>query len=196
MLPGMRVPAALLILFQIAPPLPAAEVYRYVDPERGVEYSDTPRPGAERILIPETPVAPVIRTPPPSALAPEAAETPAGTALAYVDIAIVDPADQDTLRDNAGNLIVAVSLDPPLQADFGHRLRLLLDGAVAGEGVGTHFALSELDRGTHTLQAVVVGSDGQALVSSAVTTFHLHRMTVQQIQRRKAAENPAPATPP
>ena len=196
MLRRMRTPAVLLTLLLLSSTLPAAEVYRYVDPERGVEYSDTPRPGAERIIIPDSPVAPVVRTLPPAAPDDPAADPPTGAALSYVSLAIADPADQETLRDNAGNLIVAVSLDPPLQVDFGHRLRLLLDGEVAEEGPADHFALTELDRGTHTLQAVVIGPDGEPLASSAVTSFFLHRTSVQQIQRRKAAENSAPTVQP
>lgn len=195
MLLGMRITAALLTLL-LPSSLLAAEVYRYVDPERGVEYSDTPRPGAERIVIPDPSVAPVVRTLPREVADDPVADPPTDTALIYVSIAITDPADQDTLRDNAGNLIVAVSLDPPLQVDFGHRLRLLLDGAVAEEGPSDHFALNEVDRGTHTLQAVVIGLDGEPLATSDVTTFYLHRMTVQQIERRKAAETVPPATPP
>ena len=171
--------------------LSAAEVYRYVDPERGVEYSDMPRPGAERIVIPDPPVAPSLKvreSPRPDV---SIAKLPVGTALAYSEIAIADPLNEDTVRDNAGNLIVAVSLNPPLQAEFGHQLQLLLDGEVVASGTSSHMALNEVDRGTHTLQAVVLGVDGAVLTQSAVTTFHLHRMSKPQIEKRKRAAKAA-----
>jgi len=177
MLPGMRVCALLLALLWIFPS-GAAEVYRYVDPEHGVEFSDTPRPGAERIVIPEAQRAPAIRTPPPAETA--ASDIPTGTAVAYEQVRITDPLDQETVRDNSGNMLVSVTLKPGLQAPFGHRLQLLLDGEPVSTGTATNFSLTGIDRGTHTLQAVVIGADDAPLASSPTTSFHLHRAAVKR----------------
>jgi hypothetical protein len=187
----MRKTCMLVMLGVVPLFLSAAEVYRYVDPERGVEYSDMPRPGAERIFIPDPPVAPPLNVRESPLPDDRIANLPTGTALAYSEIAIADPLNEDTVRDNAGNLIVAVSLNPPLQAEFGHQLQLLLDGEVVASGTSSHMALNEVDRGTHTLQAVVLGVDGAVLTQSAVTTFHLHRMSKPQIEKRKRAAKAA-----
>ncbi len=173
--------------------LSAAEVYRYVDPERGVEYSDMPRPGAERIVIPDPPTAPAPspQTQAPLPLGNEISDPPIGTARAYTTLAITDPVNDDTVRDNAGNLTVTTTLSPSLQAEFGHQVQLLLDGVMVASGTATHFSLTEVARGTHTLQAIVIGADGALLSQSAVSSFHLHRMSQPQIEKRKRAAEAA-----
>lgn len=192
MLVRMRVTITLLILCLSASPLSAAEAWRWVDAEGNVEYADTPRPGATRIELPEPMVVPAR---PPVAQTPvldgTVADVATGTAVPYTAISITDPANEDTLRDNGGNLIVSVSLTPALQKAFGHRLQLVLDGDVVQTGTVQNFALTELDRGTHSVQAVVLGVDGAPLASSAVNTFHLHRTSLRQLERQKAARKKA-----
>lgn len=169
----------------------AAEAWRSIDAHGNVEYSDTPRPGAVRIELPEPRTVPSrvpeASTELPTDAAVEESELPRN-AVPYREITITDPGNEDTVRDNAGNLIVSVRLEPALQQRFGHRLRLLIDGAVYATGTVNNFAVTELDRGTHTLQAVVLGIDDAPLAVSDVVTFHLHRASVLQSERRSAAE--------
>lgn len=187
----MRAPLILLLILCL--PLAAAqaaEVWRWSDSQGNVEYSDMPRPGAVRIELPEPRTLPP-RAPAASEDAPdETADVATGNAVAYRELAITDPVDDDTLRDNGGNLIVSVALKPPLQTAFGHRLQLLLDGAVYRTGTVNNFALTELDRGTHTVQAVVLGIDDEPLMTSDPVTFHLHRTSIRQLERQKAAKQP------
>lgn len=190
----MRATITLLLLCLSLPGIQAAEAWRFVDADGNVEYSDMPRPGAVRIQLPEPRTVPA-RLPEPveetmPATADEAARELPRNAVAYREIAIVDPANEDTLRDNGGNLLVSVSLKPSLQTQFGHRLQLLLDGAVYATGTASNFAITELDRGTHTVQAVVLGLDDAPLASSAPVTFHLHRTSILQLERQRAAKKP------
>jgi hypothetical protein len=175
----MRVSALLLACLWVFP-TSAAEVYRYVDPENGVEFSDTPRPGAERIVIPDARRAPAVRLPPPTPEATAEADVATGTAVAYEQVRITDPLDQETVRDNSGNMLVSVALKPGLQAPFGHKLQLLLDGEPVSTGTATSFSLTGIERGTHTLQAIVIGADDSPLASSPTTAFHLHRAAVKR----------------
>lgn len=153
----------------------AAEVYRYVDPENGVTFSDTPRPGAERIVIPEARRVPAATVPDPARAPASTSDVPTGTAAGYTDVRITDPVDEDTVRDNSGNLIVSVATSPALQTEFGHRLQLLLDGAPVEIGTASNFALSGVERGSHTLEARVLGLDDAPLATSPAVTFYLHR---------------------
>jgi hypothetical protein len=169
---------ALLCMWLAMSAAGAAEVYRYVDPENGVEFSDTPRPGAERIVIPESRRSPSA----PSALnpgAPTSSDVPDGTAAAYDSVLITAPSDEETVRDNAGNLLVSVSTSPGLQSDYGHRLQLLLDGAPVETGTASNFALSGVERGAHTLEARVLGASGEPLATSPPVTFYLHRASLK-----------------
>jgi hypothetical protein len=181
MLSCMRVAALFLACLCMLPSV-AAEIYRYVDPENGVEFSDTPRPGAERIVIPDAQRAPATRLLPPAPAAPAVADVATGTAVPYEQVRITDPLDQETVRDNSGNMLVSVALKPGLQAPFGHKLQLLLDGESVSTGTAINFSLTGIDRGTHTLQVIVLGADDAPLASSPTTTFHLHRAVIQRKQ--------------
>lgn len=175
-----------------APILLATEIYRSVNEEHGVEYSDTPSPGAQRIEIQAPQIVP--STPPlpgPNAPAPEI--VPETAPVSYERIAISNPANDETLRDNAGNVLVSISLSPALQTAFGHRLVLLVDGKPFGApGTATNFALTEVARGAHTLQAQVVGQDGGTLAQSPASSFFLHK---HSIKLPKPATSPPPAAP-
>lgn len=184
----------LLVLCLPLPVSQAAEAWRSVDAEGNVEYSDMPSPGAVRIELPAPRALPArerdaVDATQPASGDPTVREIPRN-AVAYREIAIVDPANDDTLRDNGGNLIVSVNLEPTLQKQFGHRLQLLLDGAVYSTGAVSNFALTEIDRGTHTVQAIVLGIDDAPLATSQAVRFHLHRTSILQLERRRAAQKP------
>lgn len=193
MLDGMR--ATVLLLPVLCLPLiglQATEAWRSVDAQGNVEYSDTPRPGAQRIELPAPRTVPAripARAAEPSDAATEAhAREVPRNAVAYREIAITDPENDGTLSDNSGNLFVSIHLEPALQKQFGHRVELLLDGVVYATDAVSNFTLTEIERGTHTLQAVVLGIDEAPLATSAPVTFHLHRASVRQIERQRAAK--------
>ncbi len=64
-------------------------------------------------------------------------------------------AEDETIRDNAGNVQIEAAITPPLRSD--HRLLLVLDGTPTEvEAVNGVFELSNVDRGTHTAGARAV----------------------------------------
>ncbi|MCI0401806.1 MAG: DUF4124 domain-containing protein [Gammaproteobacteria bacterium] len=153
----------------------SAAVYRWVDENGNVVYSDKPQPGAEAIEMREIqtiqapPVAPITakEVPPPP-------EFPG-----YEQVAIVSPENDAAVRENAGNVTVTVALEPALQTTLGHRIALFVDGAQVSEpGTATQFSLINMDRGTHTLEAKVIDSDGKAIASSPPSEFHLLRHSI------------------
>ena len=68
--------------------------------------------------------------------------------------------EQETFH-NERRIPVNVAVSPELQP--GDMIRLLVDGKVYHEQEGNHFVLDNLSRGDHTLQAVVIGTDGSTL---------------------------------
>ena len=96
-----------------------------------------------------------------------------GEAVPYVQLTITRPAADETIHDNSGNLTVEVTLSPALQGEQGHRIQLYLDGIAVGNPSG--LSLTEIDRGAHSLQAVVVDRDGRALIASAPVPFYMWR---------------------
>jgi hypothetical protein len=90
-------------------------------------------------------------------------------------VRIVAPEPEQTVHDNSGNLTVTVAVSPPLSAEAGDTLTLLLDNKIAAKGSGLRFELKGIDRGSHTLQAQVNAADGTVIASSPHVIFHMWR---------------------
>jgi len=178
----------------------AADVYKWVDAEGHVHFTDDPNhPGAEKIHV----APPPTYTPPPLpkiVTSPEPRKQPA--TAGYATFAISSPENEATIWDNNGTLTVSVSLSPPLRQDLGHQLVYLLDGSEVGRSGNTTFTLSGIERGTHQL-AVELEDDAGRVLQSDQITFYLHRRSLldqsgevsgQAIPRAKSAPR-APQAP-
>lgn len=167
----------------------ATRIYRTVDENGNVAFTDVPpRPGesGEAVELGEG----SNYEPPPAAEAADDGERPVrledwlggdqeqeAEVQAYTSLRITAPADDESLRDNAGNVTVVADLAPTLQA--GHRLQLYLDGQLVQTATsGTTFRLANVDRGTHQVEVRVVGASGDTLIASSPSTFHLQRRSV------------------
>lgn len=107
------------------------------------------------------------------------------------EIAIISPRDQETIHDNSGNITVT------LRARLGdrQRVRLLLDGAPAGDDTDRMtINLEGIDRGEHTLKALVVDDKGRVHAASPAITFHMWRAS-SQFPARKPKPKPSPQPP-
>jgi hypothetical protein len=166
--------STLLLLFgSCLPWCAAAQIYKSVDEQGNVVFSDVPpREDGQRVVV-----TPLNTYATPAEAAP--AEEPA-TAAAAVDaqyyraIEIVDPTADEAIRENAGNLVVSVATVPAVRGD--HRLVLVMDGrALALESSGSVFTLANIDRGSHTISARIVDSSEATVTESAPVTFHMLR---------------------
>lgn len=167
----------LLLIALIYSAAEAADIYRWKDSEGNVIYSDTPQPGAEKVTLQETTIL-------PSAPVPESRDesnTEKQGPVKYQSVAITRPTDEQTIRENIANVSVAISLQPGLQTGHGHQLQLLFDGqGVKEPGRKTSFTLPAVDRGAHTLQTVILESNGRVVTRSAISTFFVHKQLVRR----------------
>lgn len=154
-----------------------ADIYRWVDENGSVVYSDRPHPGAEKIeavpvqTVPALPLAEPTKPVPPPEMAPN-----------YVTFSIITPTDQQNIHNPPdGNVSVSVLLEPSLDLERGHRLSLHVDKQPFSEpGSVTEFVLPNVSRGSHLLQAFVLDGDGAVIGKTPVITFHLHRQIAQR----------------
>ncbi|GAA5192636.1 DUF4124 domain-containing protein [Ferrimonas gelatinilytica] len=172
-----------LISLLFIPLCGTAQIYKWVDENGQVHYSDKPQPGAESVALSE---GSTISLPSPPPVTPK----PVEESGPEYKIGIRSPSEEATVRDNNGQLGLDISLEPEL-AD-GHRVQLFLDGVqVRTLGGGGSFALDNLDRGEHQLQAKVVDKNGKVLASSPLRTVYLHRHSIL-IPAKRPQPKPTP----
>ena len=87
-------------------------------------------------------------------------------------VSIVDPAEEATVFNNSGDVLVRVTVVPSLAS--GDQVELLVDGfPAAAPGTTLDFPLSGLVRGTHKLQARIIDSTGNVGSVSPSSTFYV-----------------------
>jgi hypothetical protein len=123
-----------------------------------------------------------------AALAGAALGSPLAEAQGRYSIAIVQPADDETVHDNQGNVGVQVAVSPGLAPGAG--IVLLLDGQPVAQETDATFLLSGVERGTHTLEAQVVDASGATLAASQPITFHMWQAS-RLFPSRKPKPKPA-----
>lgn len=169
-----------VLLLSIAASATAA-VYKWVQPDGSVIYSD--RPPVESATPAELPSLQEIKIvpPPPSSAEPvEDSQANEPQTTEYTSLSISEPADDSTIVENSGRVTVQLAIDPPLQGAQGDSIAITLDGKEIGQGKGTTLNLTNVDRGKHTLQAAVKNAQGNVLITSSSITFNLRRSSVLQ----------------
>jgi Domain of unknown function (DUF4124) len=176
----MHIRLALILVFSVAS-LGAAsgQIFRTVDANGNVVFTDIPpvdrtgQAASTQVTVPQVNTVPGVPAPVPQSNSAPAATSPGY----YTQFRVVSPANDATIRDNAGNVRVELAIAPQLRPD--HRMLLLLDGSptqiTAVNGV---FELANVDRGTRTVRARVVDRAGSVIIESDPTTFHLMRVAV------------------
>lgn len=171
--------AGFLLVFLASANLVAADpLYKWVDAQGNVHYSDKPQPGAVKMDLPATQsyTAPVptdgnynfethdqtsqdsSKPPPPS----------------YSKMQIASPA-QDAVLWDVHEVSVSVSLDGPLQQ--GDTVTISLDGnTVTGASLSAHF--DNVGLGQHSVSATLNSKAGNSL--SASSTFYTRQHTVSK----------------
>ena len=147
-----------------------AGLYRGVDSEGNILYSDTPFKDAEKYTPP--PIS-VMDAPKPVTEKEVVKDEPTAE-FKYTGFDIESPIDEQTIR-NDPDVKVSVKLVPTLNAEAGHGIWLLLDGnPVMKNSLNTSFYIGRIERGAHTLQAQVRDAEGKAIVQTRIIIVYIH----------------------
>ncbi|TNE95394.1 MAG: DUF4124 domain-containing protein, partial [Gammaproteobacteria bacterium] len=179
---GFRLFFALFLLCMATLPA-SAEVYKTVDEQGNVTYTDTP-PSDDKSAEPVK--LPAINTQP--GLQPQASngKKPAEHS-GYKEVSILAPAQDATIPPGQLNVVVQVFLEPALKA--GHRVQLLHNGQAYGEpAYATSFSIDSLIRGEHSLKAQVVDENGAVIAQSSSVTIHVKRASIQNNPGKKGSK--------
>ncbi len=171
----------LLFLFPLAC---QADIYKTIDANGNVTYSDRPSANATVISLPKanTTSATPTATPPSSSEAQSTTSEEVASALSgdkkdgrkpYTKFAIASPADQESIQ-NQPILNVSLEVEPTLQA--GDVIQVYVDGAPMGNAShATEFNLTIPYRGTHILSAILFDKDMHVMAKSNSITIYVHQ---------------------
>jgi rhodanese-related sulfurtransferase len=184
----------LLILAGVALSLAAAsqEIYRWVDKDGIVHYSDQP----------DSPNAVLIDVIEPNAY--EAQDSPAASAgrasepdeemdaSPYTSLSISSPSPDEVFFGADAVVNVSANLQGTLRPD--DTLVFFLNGnRTDADGLGTEYA--GLARGSYVLRASVLDASGKPVITSPQTTFHVRQPSINSPQSPTAPPKPQPPKP-
>ena len=167
----------LLLILLVAPV--EAEIYKWVDADGVVQYSDEPRPGAKPITLPEA-SSYQFRIPEP--IEPLKGKKQAGKNPAIPgpgpgpaterQFRILSPTNNQVIPPNAGQTLVQFDVNPPLgQKEL---IRLQLDGETVADKVITSIVLlPSLSTGSHVLEARILDPTGKTIQRAKTVLIHV-----------------------
>ena len=149
----------------------ATTVYKWVDDNGVIHYSDQPHPNAQKLQVQGVQTyssnAASVRAPAES----ESGSTPTNP---YKGCAIAQPLDQQNLP-NAQSVFIRVAADPVPRG--GDRIFITMDGQGlnGGQPTGLSFNVTPIERGAHSVSAQIRSTDGQVLCQTPSVTFYVQQ---------------------
>ncbi len=150
------------------------ELWKWTDANGVVHYSDVPGPGAVKVdlLITEShPAAPATT----QTAAPAAPAAAAGTS--YTSLEIWQPEQESSYFGADVTVNVRIRSDPGVSPN--DRLLLFIDGKrVEGPENSLDYTLGNLDRGAHSLTAMILDTKGKQKIRSQPVVFYIKQPTI------------------
>lgn len=181
--------AAAAVLAVTAGVTQAAEVYRTVDADGNVTYTDQPPgPGAEPLKLRELSVVerPEYHVRQQSASRESGQAQDPGEALRqlrreYQGFRLVSPTADQSFWGTSNAATVAWDAGTPLAG--GMKVRIYVDDQPVTTTTQALYNTPRLDRGEHRVRAELLDAGDQVVTSAGPVTFFIHQATVNQ-QRR------------
>ncbi len=150
--------------------LSATTLYKVVDKDGSVTFTDVPRPGATPVVIGKANVADT------SSNVLRNNSQPKTVQIQYPDyvLSMNSPANGATIRNNFGRINVSATLSPQGAGQF----QLFLDDSLVETSGTPVFQLENVDRGEHHLQIKFLHNSGKILASTQKRVVYLHRTSV------------------
>ena len=151
----------------------AGKVYKIVNPDGSITYTDAPpaeHQQSEALDLPPVNQQKAVKVP---ASAPQQESGATGFA-GYKEISLTSPENNATIPPGQETVTVGIALTPVLQPE--HLIQLYYDAQPYGKPSSrTSVTLSQLFRGSHTIQAAVLDASGAQLIRSRPLTIHVKR---------------------
>ncbi len=146
------------------------DVYKSVDEDGNVIYTDVPTADGEKIQIKN--VQPVKIAPVEST---ESSPDQEPQEAAYTKLEITSPKEGDSIYDNSGIINISLRVIPALRAREGDKLILHMDGQQIDESKRNQFNLNGIEPGKHSFVVVIINKDEKELKRSTPVSLTLYR---------------------
>jgi len=186
----MNIKLLISLIFLFVTYVHAETVYKAVDADGNIVFSDVPSEGAEEIKIKKAQAI----NPPKARSFKLSPERDNSKKFNYTKLVIASPENDSTIHGGEGNVNIAVTLEPELnEKDV---MVLSMDGKEMLSGKAPQFLLANVDRGTHSISVVVKNEDEIVLKRSAKVTFHVRRIAQLSPELRPDPKVVTPLNPP
>lgn len=154
-----------------------ADIYRSVDKNGNVTFTDEPNAAAERIELEElTTYEPIPIADLPIENTADSDNDNDNDQESNYSISITSPEQNESTW---GSITASVSVQPRLKANNQDKVQFKLDGKNVGEPqTGLSYTFDNVERGSHILVASVVDNNGKVLSTSKSVLFQMHRTSV------------------
>ena len=173
---GLIITLSFLLFALVSASQSFAEVYKVVDENGNITYTDEPpEPGARPMDLPEISVIETDYSDEPF-LATEEANgentemTPRELRREYSDFRIIAPRQDETFWGTENTVVITWGSDVAYQPGMG--VSIVVDGNSFDSDPSGNLPLT-LDRGEHQVYAILKDSRGRRIVTSEIVTFHV-----------------------
>ena len=163
-----------------------AEIYKVIDKDGNVVFTDVPPKDKSAPVTLSQPnqysnsdTAPA---PPPTVVLTPDTDSEEAEAISYEGLEIVSPLNDAAVRENAGNVVIQVTMEPQYDPTSGYQVQLMMDGELVSTAYSTQHRLENVDRGTHVIVANLIDELGRVVATSAPSTFHLLRYSALNVR--------------
>lgn len=162
-----------LISFCLFAAIASAEVYKSIDEDGKVIYTDNPRgnQSLEKVDLPSVNSQPAIHVPPID-------NTPKPEAIRPT-IEIESPTSGTQVPTGQTEVLVSARIQPFLNAN--HRIRFIHNGkTIAKAARSSSLLLDNLHRGEHQISAQLTNKAGKVIARSKIVVFYVQRPKVKR----------------
>lgn len=161
----------------------AAQVFKYIDENGNVAYSDRPVVGAEEVKIKETRKRQSIpqdglsdNTPRPAAAQGRAIPGDGKQDVTYSSLEILTPKDDKIIDVRTGTVQIVFLPSPALGE--GDQIVLNVNGKDMSKGRSTSFSLNALAAGGYSITGRIVNGDGETRIGSTSVSIKVGDLSV------------------
>jgi len=154
------------------------DIYKAISNDGTTAYSDKPSANS-------TTVAPLVHNvltiPAPVLESPEAyGEESDSPRLTVTSVKITSLINDQTIINPRGPIPVSIATAPEAELPEGYTAKIKMDGEIVSSGDDSLLSIPSQDRGTHTVEAIVLDASGTVQASSSIVTIHIRRSTVRR----------------